>query len=321
LIIGWLVIYGLEQRKAWQGLKMRKPILVLAGLLVFQLPIVITGGSFFGNTFRFQGWFLTALMVGYVLAKNGKDEKDQKMGFFPLIFLTVLIAGALLTGSNAAGRMTGTIGEPNMLAAAAIFAWPWLLKTNQKLGLLGLALTIILVIMTASRSAVVALGLQLLLLGGDGLFKKLKVAVILTAVVYTASLILPFTARSRIWESRQEIWQTAWVAGLTRPFWGWGFGGIEDALEQTAQTEKNSLRYMYVDSAHNIWLDWWIQGGIPGVIILAWIVMGVAEKMIKRRQTEELVVGMGLLAVMSFNPASIVTLVQWWWLVRRWNSV
>lgn len=132
------------------------------------------------------------------------------------------------------------------------------------------------------------------------------------------SLFLPFTKQGLTYENRAEIWKTAWASGWEKPFFGWGFGNISLALENTSFFKlSNNLRYQFVDSTHNLLLHWWVQEGIIGVILILGVLSYSFVRLLQRKQIIELTILVGLLAILSFNPVSIVTLLQFWWIIGQ----
>ena len=213
-----------------------------------------------------------------------------------------LLATGYLVSPDAAGRWVGTLGEANALGAAGVFFWPFWAWW-------GLVPAVVLVILTHSRSAGLAILAQITFLGT----KKLKWALLILAV----GLLLPMFDSQKSWENRWQIWQTATYAGWQKPVLGWGFGRTQIALLQSSIQLNNKIQYVTVDSAHNIFLDWWVQWGIFGLAILIYVLARSFMIYSKHKAYTEMTLLIGLIGVMCFNPSSIVTLVQFWWLIGR----
>jgi len=80
---------------------------------------------------------------------------------------------------------------------------------------------------------------------------------------------------------------------------------------------NKDIQYVNVDSAHNLFLDFWIQGGILGVgLLVGFLGFGVIGLM-RGEQVVLLVSLLGVLTSMLFNPASIVSLVHFWFLIGQ----
>jgi O-antigen ligase len=87
------------------------------------------------------------------------------------------------------------------------------------------------------------------------------------------------------------------------------------AFKQYDQKLYNRLRGYYVDSSHNFILDWWVQGGFIGLGILLLLLFDAFKSFIRKKEKVYIVLLLGIVSVMSFNPMSVVTLVAFWWIV------
>ena len=90
-------------------------------------------------------------------------------------------------------------------------------------------------------------------------------------------------------------------------------GNIDSALNQTSRVVNNNIQYQFIDSTHNIFLDFWVQGGVLGVIGLTVLIVYACRNLLKRNQVRELLILLGLLVVLSFNPMSIAIVIFFWW--------
>lgn len=89
---------------------------------------------------------------------------------------------------------------------------------------------------------------------------------------------------------RLHVWRDAMRLVAARPFLGWGFGTFESAFP-TVQSADIDVRY---DHAHNDWLEWGIEGGIPTLTIAcALLVLAFASG---RRQGENVNTVVGVAA-------------------------
>ena len=130
-----------------------------------------------------------------------------------------------------------------------------------------------------------------------------------------ASYITPFIGPKSEYEDRGEIWKAAAVAGFDHPILGVGFGNAEYSLHAANMKLHNKLVGYYVDSAHNIFLDWFIQTGFAGTAILLFLLFKTFRTFIYRKQVRNIALLLGILTALSFNPASVVSLVSLWWLI------
>jgi hypothetical protein len=289
---------------------------LLAGVICLIAIQAVTGllqAGWWGNAFRLQGAVLVVWLVIWSWLTS-KVQLAKISGMFWGLVLVLLIFSSWWLGGVGGVPVVGTVGEPNALAATGLFIWPWM-GNGWWLGVFG---TCWLIFMTGSRSGLVAILIQL---GFWWLVRMrkwpIKRAVFIALILVIASWVLPWMERDRLWENRVEVWQTALAAGSRRPFLGWGFGNVEIAMRDTAEEQQNNLRWQYVDSAHNIFLDWWVQGGVVGLGLLLGIICAAFTGLIRQKKVMELTMLLGILTAVSFNPASVVSLVQLWWLFGR----
>ena len=278
-------------------------ILSLDTLFLFHSP-----GAFFGNVFRLQGQFLFwHLLLFSLMTKT--IQLDQIPKFLYQLSLIFLFMGTLILGSYK-GRAFGTLGEPNALSATALFIFPFVWYHSQKLiKTTSIAATLAVILLSGSRAGLVGLIIEFVFI-----FKK---SVAIPAILIVLSLILPFIASTGWFENRAEIWQTAFFAGLKSPFIGHGFGNIQSVLRKEAVFLNNNVQYQIVDSSHNFLLDFWVQGGIVGVVSILMLVFLTLQHFIRYQKSLEITAFLGLLTAMMFNPVSVVNLIAFWWLIGQ----
>lgn len=274
-------------------------------------------GAFFGNVFRLQGQFLFwHLLVFSVLSNNIKLDKIPK--FMYQLLLLFLLAGTVILGVKE-GRAFGTLGEPNALAATALFIFPfaWF---NAKSLIRGSSLlaTLAIILLSGSRAGLIGLIIQLVFI----ILKSFSLSkgVIVSLTLMVLSLVFPFTEKAGWFENRAEIWQTAFMAGLKSPFIGHGFGNIQYTIHQESVLINNNVQYQIVDSAHNFLLDFWIQGGLVGVVSILILIYLALQHFIQHKRLVEITAFLGLITAMLFNPVSVVNLLAFWWLIGYNNS-
>ncbi len=317
--------------KFFRGTNLYSNQTLIIGLGVVSLLTVLvhhSDVSFLGNTFRLQGTFLfwLLLLFAWVSSFIPLPSFSKVTYLFLLAGLVVSMFSGVMTLD---GRSVGMLGEPNALAAAAIFLWPWLLTTKpihthasgvslNRVSIVGagILLSLFIIMLAGSKSGLVALCIQLVILLG-GTFLSLKKATVLGLLLLMISLIYPLQDHQTVYENRGEIWKTAVVAGFEHPLLGWGFGNVEVAMKIYNQKLYNNLRGYYVDSAHNIFLDFWVEGGMVGLTGLVSLLLLTSKQFVGKNNSQSIILLVGLLAVLSFNPGSIVSLLQFWWLIGR----
>lgn len=309
------------------SLKSRRYFLYFAIFILTFIDAVFfrTQLSFLGNAFRMQGIFLLWFMLLFSFLSARVSFEDTHWSIYAILLASELIAIFFLS-VNETGRYVGTLGEPNATAAFVIFLWPFILFSIKKFGtlekisatLVSLVIIIIL-ILTNSRSAMVAFGIQLLFI----FLQRKRVSIARTTIiclfVYLLSYSLPFFDHAQF-ENRVQIWQSAIWSNNSNIIFGQGFGNLENALHASAHRLNLLVQYSYVDSAHNIFLDWWVQGGIAGITIIISLIYLAFIKFTKENNRRELVLLFGMLTVLSFNPASIAGLLGFWWLMGQTAS-
>jgi O-antigen ligase len=295
---------------------------VIIIVTIIDLLFLRTQLSFFGNVFRMQGIFLLWLLLIFSVLSANISLKQISWIIYGIILLSELVA-LLFLPLNASQRYVGTLGEPNALGAFAIFVWPFSFfaikkfGTKEKVGMFFILLIVSAILfLSNSRSAMIAFGIQLLCIF---LYKyKITMAkiVLVCGLCYLVSYAFPFFEHN-IYENRVDIWQSAVFAGFSHPFLGFGFGNMEIVLHKAAAHLGLPIQYYYIDSSHNIFLDWWVQGGIVGIIVLPGLIYLTFKKFIKEKNIREFVLLSGIVTALSFNPASIVGLIGFWWLIGQ----
>jgi len=321
IAIELLVVFAIYKFELFKNFS-KHLLYIVGGFLLLSLTSFLTpiDDSFFGNIFRLQGVFLFWHLLVFALLSSKIDFKVNR--YIPHLSLIVLMVSALVMESNHAGRAVGTLGEPNALAAAAIFVFPFAFMSGTRKNLvilertLVIGLTLGILYLSESHSGIIAFGIEILyflMLYSKRISKQS--ALIVCCLVITLSLVLPFIEEKRVYEDRAEIWYTSLVAGLKNPFFGNGFGTTEEAIHQASINLYNFVRLQKVDSAHNFLLDYWIQGGILGVGLMLLLLYDTFRNLVRKSDIQIVMAFLGIVTVMLFNPVSVVTLIAFWWLV------
>jgi O-antigen ligase len=296
-------------------------ILIIA-LSIIHLVFFKTELSVFGNGFRMQGIFLLWILLAfsYLSFSINLEAIDWR------VFVVILFAQTIMMffmPLNESGRYVGTIGEPNSLAAFAVFTWPfgWFaLGENEKKRKLKISLlmvpVIVILFFSSSRSAMIALLIQLMFLYQLKRKTSFKKAVSYCLFLILISYSFPFLQKN-IYENRVDVWKSAVFAGTFSPIVGNGFGNLEIALDKAAEKKDLPIQYYYFDSSHNIFLDWWVQGGALGLISIIALVYFTIKKIISKESSREFILLTGMLTCLSFNPVSIGSLLGFWWLMGK----
>lgn len=292
--------------------KFTRPLLIITAIAFFNLLLSRSEFTFFGNPYRLQGTFY--LFVLMLIAYSASKIKVTFGEYLPFIALILLFIATLIIGLDLSDRAIGTFGEPNSLAAFTLFLWPFTLGSKKK-GVISLLLTFIIIFLTGSRSALLGLVIQLTFYYFSYFGKSYKKALIISAVLlFTGVFGVIFDFKEK-YEDRKEIWKTSAVAISKKPILGYGFGNGEYAIRDTAIAVGNNIQYVYVDSSHNVFLDWTLAGGTVTLFTLIWILFTTFKNYVQSKNLFRIMSLVGILTVMNFNPVSVVILNSFWFLI------
>lgn len=321
ILIEILVVLALFKNKLNLGFFKSHPGLaigLLFSLTIIDIAFLKTNTTFFGNPFRLEGVFLLWHLLAFMIISSGINL-PKRAYLFSLFTLIVLILSAYILGGDLNGRAFGTLGEANSLAGTAIFLLPFgLIGTPKWAKAVSLSVVALILLASGSRAGIMAFLIQLIFVGLTYLVRfKLSKAFVIAIVLSIASLALPIYAGGGWYENRSEIWYTSLNAGLMSPIIGHGFGNTEKAIHQASLILNNNIQYQLVDSSHNIFLDFWIQGGSLGVMALVALIIFAVKNFLQKGQPRELLAILGLLTTLSFNPVSVSLLIAFWWILGQ----
>lgn len=320
-------------KRGFSDFRLRNKFLIVTLIGLLLLPLAsLTSDSFqkvfFGNIFRLQGVLMLWLLILFSVI-GGKFEFGRRTGIFAFVSLIFLFASSLVLGSNSSGRAIGTFGEPNAFASTSVYIFLFSFYLGDKyLKIASLFLLAPILYLANSQSALLALILGFLVLYLPKLFKeRLIIMSIAASLILIASLTLPFfddtfnlsgaSPSPFKFEERSDIWKTSFQAGLEKPILGWGFGSLQEVIQKTSSRLNYDIQYQVIDSSHNALLDYWVQGGIIGVLLFLFITIMAILRFCKTGQKLELSLLFALLTAMFFNPVSITVLVAFWFILGR----
>lgn len=299
--------------------------IILFLLSIIHLSLYPTSITLLGNSYRYQGVFLLwhLMLFSFFSAKLSLPKSKTYA-----ILLLVICFLSFVIKPNASGRIIGTLGDPNFLAVTINFLWPLAIyysRIKNKLFLSFLfLLSLFTVFLTRSQSGLLAFVLQTILsqlgyldkLGQLGqLFSRFLL--VLCFVFLFISLIFPFLQPTKQFEDRKTIWKMAWETGLQKPLFGHGIGNTQAALASTSKAHNNIFNFQSVDSAHNLLLDWWVQGGIIGLIIILLLNFYTIKLFILNNNYLYLSLLIGVLTASLFNPLGTNGLLYLWYLIGQ----
>ncbi len=322
IIIGIIFVSFILKNKI-KEIKISKYLLI-STLIIFILTLIDliffkTSISLFGNQFRLQGIFLLWNFLLLAILSSLIPVQVPKTSWLIILLLIELVI-SLILGFTLDGRIIGTLGEPNALASCIVFLFPFILfspKSIKSLKIAGFAVALLILFLTGSRSGLIAFSIELIAFFLSTIQKiNIKKISIFLFVIILISLVLPFFDKeTSLLENRKEIWKVSFSAGLTKPLFGFGFGNIEYALHSQAQKINSPIQYIYVDSSHNIILDWWIQGGLIGLITFCFLILSTIFNFVRKKEIIYITTFLGLLVTLLFNPGSVIALLELWWLI------
>lgn len=317
ILIETLLILSLAKKFKLPPPALLIPVVLFFILTFIDLIFMRTETTFWGNIFRFQGIFLLWNLLIFALISS--ENRLPKIPYpVYLISLAGITFSALILGNNNAGRSLGTLGEPNALSASVIFLLPFIyyFVKNNIIRYTGLVLILWVILLSGSRAGLIAFFIQILFIILAGKF-ALKKAVLTCLIFLIFSFALPLIEGGGQYENRAEIWQASLAAGFINPVLGGGFGNLEKVLPKGSEIVHNNARFQYVDSSHNFLLDYFVSGGLIGLILILFLLFKTFKNFTFEGKKLELAVLLGLVTVMSFNPVSVVTLVEFWWLIGQ----
>ena len=282
--------------------------LILFGVLIS----VILSTDWHVGAGVFKAWILEPIIFGLILAEIIKNRKEIKEVIFGIIAATFFVAVISLTYKlfgwlTFDGRLSGWYLSPNhlamYLAPGFILAWWGLFigeRKKQKI-FFGLVVLILGLALYLTFSYGAWLGILGAILAGlflthrSGLTEKRKIIIagLLVLILFLTlgcwqgeseklSNLLNFDRSS--WQSRLMVWQAA--DKILDSHWLFGVG---PGLFQKYYLEYQSffsVPYLEwaVPQPHNLFLAWWLQGGILGLIGFLLLLIVYFKKIILVKQ-------------------------------------
>jgi len=326
-----LLIVSFKRIYAQTSFLIHDKTLILVGLFIFILFTADSVGldpkiSFLGSASRYQGFVLMMSIFEYlILMRVYQLEKNvlSKM-LIPYIYPLALALSLITLGQFFIhsilhiplpvynDRIVATMGNPNFLGSILVIELFFILlyrndpatRNSKVLFFLFQILIFLSLIFTRSESAILGL-----------LFGYLAYAVLLVKSVYKKILLFIFIAvalfftvmslRSNfsIWDNQLRIWPVAAEKILKKPLLGYG-------QENFQLIYPENLHYV-VDSAHNIFLETGLTGGLPLLILFLSLIFQSLRMHSPRMRILLLIT----LFIAQFNPISIAHIVLLWYII------
>ncbi|WP_296816633.1 O-antigen ligase [Brevundimonas sp.] len=297
-----LVLLAQSWRETLRALMKSAPLLVLVGLAFASTFWSIDSEA----TFRRSVALLFTCLAGFVIAARWRWRTVAELiaGNIALLAVLSFLIGALLP---AYGRMEelfpgswrGVYTEKNALGgimalgvcvsvASAILA-----PRRRLLWIASVLLCLLLVLLSTSKTALVAMALGLAAMGWVWIVRRGPVsAVAFTwiaavgvfglagAIVLAPEFFFDLLGKDATLTGRTEIWEAAIRQGELKPMWGYGYGVLWDHMRGFYPGAWIAHQSGFIAGhAHNSWIEVWLALGWVGLALwsLYWlVVMGQA---------------------------------------------
>lgn len=259
------LVIGIALASALFGLA-RKTMQHQAGFLLPHLMPGLGYGQFINNNhFAFLMEIAIGLLLGLMVA--GGVRRDRL-----LIYVGVtLLLGMSLVLSNSRGGILSMLGQ--VIFVAAVFpAVRSVRATSSKWVTLVGSSRVIRTLLVVGLVGTISIGI--VWVGGDSLLGRLEVI---------PSEVSARNGGARWGDRRIDIWKASWQLVKAHPVAGVGMGGYWTAI--TAYHDASGE--MTPQRAHNDYLELLASGGLVGVALAAWFVVGLTRPVRKRLRSND----------------------------------
>lgn len=357
----------------WDLIKTFSLIFILA-LLLTSITGLNLNNSLWGTEPYYQGWltyfclFIFSLMVSslkiplkyYALALTASALVVSSVALEDWVLKNLLGYNVI----NYAGRVVSTFGQPNFYSGFLLLTLPfsYYLFRNYKgklggLGRLGGVISVLGIIVSDSRSAILLMMILLILmLVNQFKFKYLIGVFIYSLIIFSAVFGLYFSSgivnkeiskplatvnpdltRESV-EQRAYIWPAALQVINEKPIMGQGLENISlsysnyfknnfyDLFEanQKVSPVLLSLKELNIDRTHNYFLDLMLFSGILGTLAWIFLIMVLFIKLFQKHDDrpsfEIMVCLITYLIWIQFQNQSVVNLIYFWLLAGLIDS-
>lgn len=288
--------------------------------------------SLLGSSYRYQGFltFLVGVMLFFTVSFWLKLDLEGKK----ILLLGLILSGCIVSVIAVIQfillqffsytafprfdeRIIATFGNPNFMGGYLAVLFPLVyfqnskfssvkLGINKRLKNIILGLLIIAITVSYSRSALICIPIVILV---PFLFSQVKnvrliIGVSILAMLFISSILF---IRSSVYDTRTLIWAEGSRAVMNSPIFGYGQENFEIIFPLD--------RFMKVDSAHNIFLEFAVAGGFLSLGLFVWFLYLI----LKKAPFDMRIMLFVFLITASFNPISIA---QWslFWAVAGFSA-
>ncbi|MFH0969724.1 MAG: O-antigen ligase family protein [Patescibacteria group bacterium] len=242
-----------------------------------------------------KGWFFDPLLFSFVLintVKNKKDIENIEKSFYLSAFLVGIAALQYFFFGNLTydGRLSSFYSSPNYLAmflAPAVFIGACFLKTKKFIMIFPAAIIIFVIYLTYSYATWTAIILSLLIVAFITKNISKKFILISLTIILIAFLIQTnnpklkdiFSERSSL-NSRSMIWKSSVLMIKNNFIFGIGPGNFQNKYLEYQKYFPPYLEWA-VPEPHNLYLAFWLESGLIGLISFISLIYIWLKKMLK----------------------------------------
>jgi O-antigen ligase len=298
-------------------------LLFIGGLLLFVTVSVLANSPSLTMAGLFKSWFLLPMLAfSYYFYTECANKEAPKvfMGAWLVGLLTLLLLTLYWSVEGFYtfdGRLVGTFKSPNFLGyflfPGALLSY-YFFRQYQKywtslLLIATIPLFVIMLLLTQSLGALLALLAATLMYVSPQVFKRLPVTKLIRPVFCLLLILLlltplffvgseqrveRFTGERSSLSSRVMIWTSAGHIVVESPVLGIGLGNFQKVYLEYQDHFPPYLEWA-VPQPHNFFLALWLQCGLFGLGIFIYMLWGIAQSLSQSVLTEERLLLLALL--------------------------
>jgi putative inorganic carbon (hco3(-)) transporter len=292
IFIGWIINFKKDAINRVSAINYRKYIFSVTLIFLGLLISTIAGKNYAAGIGIIKGWFFFPIF--FVFLAGRILEKDKIINVYKTLYLSAFLVSLVALGYLFLGKITydgrlqGFFNSPNYLAmciapsllmlvqtqSAKLKAQNYSLKLKTVIIISGIII-LIAFYFTYSYAAWIAVGLSLIIISvikNKELLRN-KAVIIISLLIILLFIIqlnneklvnLKNYNRSSL-ESRIMIWQSARKILSDNWIWGIGPGNFQEKYLEYQKYYPPYLEWA-VSHPHNIYLTFWLYGGIIGLL-------------------------------------------------------
>lgn len=248
--------------------------------------------SFAGNYFRRDGLITLYELIGFSLLVSyfwkEKFKKAISLTFFASATLLSALALIQILRHKFGLGFAVTFGNPVFLAGYLVCSLPlfyyFLLnfKLPKILKFLLYLLPVVTIVLIKASGAIAVMAIYLGFMIAQKINKKYRLFLLLLGFAVALAIVgFWFSGlKKEIYlnpQGRDRIYRKVFVGALKRPIFGWGWANVDYAFESNDWPIK-VYHDVYVDKAHNLFLEVFASGGTVGLGIFSVLIFLVFRK-------------------------------------------